>query len=206
MRTSKDILERINGTYQYFREREDTADERYNKEKNMWKDLFIKFYEGLENAGFSDLDAEHYTAAFLNVIDNRNEKLSEIFENRCNEAQDMLDSDEEDMKTAVDVMKAELDVLKDTMNYMEYFGLAHAVIRASMRLVDDAPLKAFVNIVKNNDEIDKDKDIELPANIYTGQSGEYAYLDKYNCSKKGAVLLEEKLGTLPEFDELFGRK
>jgi hypothetical protein len=30
MRTSKDILERINGTYQYFREREDTADERYN--------------------------------------------------------------------------------------------------------------------------------------------------------------------------------
>ena len=86
MRTSKDILERINGTYQYFREREDTADERYNKEKNMWKDLFIKFYEGLENAGFSDLDAEYYTAAFLNVIDNRNEKLSEIFENRCNES------------------------------------------------------------------------------------------------------------------------
>lgn len=205
MRTSKEILERINETYQYFNDIEDTADERYNKEKNMWKALFVKFYEGLKNAEFSDLDAEHYTAAFRSVVEKRNEKLSKIFENRYKESQDKEIPDVEDMDNAADIMQAGIDALKDTKNYMEYFGLANAVTEVLVDLVDDVPLKSFVDIVKNYDEKDKDKEIELPDNIFRGHGEEYAYIKECGCSRKGATLLEEKLGVLPEFDILFGR-
>ncbi|WP_022762219.1 hypothetical protein [Butyrivibrio sp. AD3002] len=205
MRTSKEILERISETYQYFKEAGDTEDERYNNEKNMWKDLFIKFYEGLENAEFSDLDAEHYTAAFRSVIEKRNEKLSEIFENRYSESQDKANSNVEDMEDVADIMQAGIETLKDTKNNMEYFGLANSVMRALMFLEDDVPLKAFVDIVKNYDEKDKDKEVELPDNIFSGHGEEYAYIKECACSRKGAALLEEKLGVLPEFNELFGR-
>ncbi len=103
-----------------------------------------------------------------------------------------------------ELLKTQIDILKDGAQSMRYFAIGNALHNLMLKLnADDESYESkFSKIIDIAENPDKYNDDDIVFESIYEESGDYKYCSEYQCSKKGAELLESILGVLPEFDGL----
>lgn len=199
MRNRKDTIATVVEYVNSFKGMDDTDDNTYNDEKNKWSKLISDLLEGLNNISISDMEFEHMMDAFDFVCRNRIDEFEKKYIVNGEEAE-KKDYDVQEEAGTSELHNCKIDIFKDGGHNVRYFGLLHTLMQMNMRLnKDEMSLKQQFEILM---DMAKKTDNYTDAQSIYEENGDYKYISEYQCSKKGAELLESILGVVHEFDGL----